>query len=143
MDVDGKLLDRLWIEPARPGRHHAAPSAANGISDGRLVARVKPKLIGEIGRAERLVAFSISPMAGLAIVAKNLGAARRCLLVIVMLRKRKHIFRDIVDLSLRQDAAPAKGRHLGAWASRLGIIGANAVRDGLVDGLDGSAPQPG
>src|SRR5262249_40941698 len=82
MDVDGELLERLGIKPAGPGRHHPAPSAADGVHNGRLITAIEPKLVGKIGSAESLIPFCISPMAGLAIVGEDFSAARRRLLVV-------------------------------------------------------------
>src|SRR5512143_1665741 len=87
MHVDGELLDRFRVKAPTPGRHHAAASAPDRVGDGRLVASIKPKLIGQIGRADRLIALAFRTMAWRASGGEDLAPALSGLLVVSTARQ--------------------------------------------------------
>src|SRR5262249_51842992 len=100
MHVDGELLDGLGVEPSTPSRHHAAASTSDGGGDSRLVAGVEPELIGQIGRADRLIAVALRTVAGRACGSEDFAAAIGSRLVVGAVRQRQDEFVDIGDLRL-------------------------------------------
>ena len=106
------------------------------------VAGIEPKLIGEIWRAELRIALAVGAMTGGAICGEDLCPTLGGRLVVGLAGQREDIFRDIEDLRLRQNPGAPEGRHLARM--RLGVVGANAVQERLVDGSERAvAPEPG
>ena len=76
VDVDRQRLDGAVVEPAGPGRHHAAAAVPDAFDDRRLVGAIEPDRVGQVGRAELAVALAVVAMTDGAIVGEDLLAGR-------------------------------------------------------------------
>ncbi len=77
-------------------------------------------------------------MATRALVGIDLGAARGCSRIGLLLGERQHVFGNVVDLGIGHQLVEAKPRHLRS--ARILLVGADAEANGLVDVGDGPAP---
>src|SRR5713101_1154411 len=56
VNIHRQRLDGGGIETADPGRHYAGTAVGNGLDDRCLVGTIEPYLVGEIWRAQLLIA---------------------------------------------------------------------------------------
>src|SRR5581483_4682253 len=131
-------LDRRRIEASAPGRHDAATSVADAIHDGRLVGRIEPDRVGEIGRAELAIALAVLAMASGAVVGEDLLAGGNVGARGNEAGQRAYEIGDRGDLRVLEHAVAAEGRH-AADASFV-VARARAMGDGKRDVVELAAP---
>src|SRR5262249_53391139 len=97
---------------------------------------------GQVRGANLVIAltiFAVTCGAGAIAMEDRIAALSRSG-VIRLLRKRAHIFGNIADLRGRQNIVRSEARHLAGM--RLIAPIADAVRDGLINGVELAAPEP-
>ena len=130
------------IEPAGPGGHHAAARVGDHLDDRGLVRAEQPDAVGEVGRAEFLVALAFGAMTDRAIVGVDLPCPPRdpSRAASTGWRSRaRNSATATISSRLSMPSRPKAGIWLScalAWPERTPIL------DRLLDLVERAAPQP-
>src|SRR5260370_32391746 len=141
VNIDRHCLDRGGIETTLPCGHHAGTAIANCFDQGGFVGAIEPDLVGEIWRAEFLIALAGVAVTHRAVFREDFCAHGRIISRAGrQARQRSNVIGDRDDLILFQDPVLAEGEHLtfvGFAMSRAGT-----ELDRLHDLVERATPQP-